>query len=377
MPATLLHPPLKPEGAMALFVAREVAAEVNPSSGIATSVFNHSPPPVLIGGLIALFLSGVVFMQVAMYFQLYSTDRRRTKGLVSVANVFSMTAVVLDVLHSSMVITANWEDLVMNYGAYAELNSIAWSIAVGVSAITTFIVHGFFIHRIYALSKGNLYITTPLITLALLRVVTTSEMIKLGNYPLFVSKFSWVFTLGLAVSASLDVLIAAIMCYYIRKGRSTAFVRMSRIIDILTLYAVENGMITCVATALSLFFWLFMRYNFVFLGMHLAINKLYANSFLASLNARKSLANKSQGSGQVMEAYALPLRFPSINQTRDNSRQGGQPQHTNSKIVEITIDVERTVQRDSDVDGRASDQDSHPVESEKRAMSDMTGARMH
>lgn len=34
----------------------------------------------------------------------------------------------------------------------------------------------------------------------------------------------WVFTLGLAVSASLDILITIIMCYYIRRGR-TAFVR--------------------------------------------------------------------------------------------------------------------------------------------------------
>ncbi|KAI0825381.1 hypothetical protein BC628DRAFT_1374858 [Trametes gibbosa] len=282
----------------------------------------------------------------------------------------------LDVLHSSMVITANWEDLVVHYGAFAELNSIAWSIAVTIAltAVTTFIVHGFFIHRIYALSKGNLYITIPLITLALLRVgaasVTTSEMIKLGNYPLFVSRYSWVFTLGLAVSASLDILITIIMCYYIRRGR-TAFVRMNRIIDILTLYTVENGMITCIATALSLFFWLFMRYNFAFLGMHLAINKLYANSFLASLNARKTLANKSQGSGQVMEAYALPLRFPS-SQSRDN-RNGGLSPHTQSKqAVEITIDVEQTVQHDLNEDGPSTDADSQSVESEKRAMSDKT-----
>ncbi|KAL1940666.1 hypothetical protein VTO73DRAFT_8101 [Trametes versicolor] len=186
----------------------------------------------------------------------------------------------------------------------------------------------------------------------------------------------WVFTLGLAVSASLDILITIIMCYYIRRGR-TAFVRMNRIIDVLTLYAVENGMITCVATSLSLFFWLFMRSNFAFLGMHLAINKLYANSFLASLNARKALANRSQNSGNVVEAYALPVRFPSSSNSRENQRHGGLSVPGNPKAVEITIDVEQTVQHDLDRHRPHTDGDSVSVESEKRATSDVTDAKVH
>ncbi|KAI0641146.1 hypothetical protein C8Q79DRAFT_1014561 [Trametes meyenii] len=344
------------------------------------TIFSHSPPPVLLGGMIALFLSGAVFMQVALYFQLYQTDRRRTKALV-------LAVWVLDLMHSAMVCTANWENLIVHFGAFEELDSIAWSIAITIAltAATTFIVHCFFIHRIHSLSRGNWWITVPLVTLALLRVgaasVTTSEMIRLGNYPRFVAEFSWVFTLGLAVSSSLDILITMIMCYYIRRGR-TAFVRMSRIIDVLTLYTVENGMITCIATSLSLFFWLFMRSNFAFLGMHLAINKLYANSFLASLNARKTIANKSQGSGSGGEAFALPaLMFPASQTSRERHRLGpGHLSHlaSNSKAVEITIDVEQTVQRDVEAHrpGIADlDTDSTSAASEKRQSADVTDAK--
>ncbi|KAI0327988.1 hypothetical protein GY45DRAFT_1372750 [Cubamyces sp. BRFM 1775] len=341
----------------------------------ARSVFNHSPPPVLLGGLVALFLSGAVFMQIAMYFQVYQTDRRGFKFLV-------LAIWLLDITHSAMVCTANWENLIVHYGDYGALDNIAWSIAmtIALTAVTTFIVHCFFIQRIHSLSRGNWYIVAPLIALALLRVsaasVTTAEMIRLGDYPTFVDRFSWVFTLGLAVSASLDVLITIIMCYYIRRAR-TAFVRMNRLIDVLTLYTVENGMITCVATCLSLFFWLFMRSNFAFLGMHLAINKLYANSFLASLNARKTLANKSQGSGNAGEGFALPLMFPNSQASRDLHRFGGLSA-SHPKNMEITIDVERTVQRDlddlpqaSDVEGDRSD------ESEKHDADDANGKRMN
>ncbi|KAI9065550.1 hypothetical protein FKP32DRAFT_1567728 [Trametes sanguinea] len=353
------------------------------------SPLNHSPPPVLLGGLIALFLSGAVFMQVALYYQVYQTDRQRIKTLV-------LIIWLLDLTHSAMVCTANWENLIVHYGDVAALDSITWYFLFTLQrpspsyaltqAVTTVIVHCFYIQRIYSLSRGNWFIVAPL-------VLTTAEMyvegslsartasdrtfrIRIGNYPQFVAEFSWVFTLGLAVSSFLDVLITSIMCYYIRKGR-TAFVRMNRIIDVLTLYTVENGMITCIATSLSLFFWLFMRSNFAFLGMHLAINKLYANSFLASLNARKVIANKSQGSGQGHpgDGYAMPVMFPNSHTSRDHRRYGGLSA-SNPKTVEITIDVEQTVQRDLDEHGRPPSSDMEgdsSTDSEKRDMNVMEG----
>ncbi|KAI8983232.1 hypothetical protein BD414DRAFT_490307 [Trametes punicea] len=362
---------------MAVIHDESIAHSYGTLAQASLTVYNHAPPPVLLGGLVALFLSGAVFMQVALYYQLYHTDRWRIKTLV-------LAVWVLDLTHSAMVCTANWENMVVHYGGFDTLDSIAWSIAVTIAltAVTTFIVHCFYIQRIHSLSRGNWFIVTPLTALALLRVsaasVTTSEMIRLGNYPLFIAQFSWVFTLGLAVSAGLDVLITIIMCYYIRRGR-TGFVRMNHIIDVLTLYTVENGMITCIATCLSLFFWLFMRSNFAFLGMHLAINKLYANSFLASLNARKAIANKSQGSGQghAGEAFALPVMFPNSHstQTRDHRLFGGLSAAENPKTLEITIDVEQTVQRDLEDHAPSTDDEGEPSNrSEKRSPDVADGA---
>ncbi|KAI0757580.1 hypothetical protein C8Q80DRAFT_1265479 [Daedaleopsis nitida] len=293
------------------------------------TVYDHPPPPVLVGGLVALFLSGVVFMQVVLYFQMYQSDQTKTKLII-------LAVWLLDIAHSALVCTSNWQSLITEYGEFQMLDKIQWSISltIALTAITTFIVHCFFIHRIWKLSRYNIYITIPLIALALLRVasalVTTAEMLRLGSYVIFIQDFTYIFTLGLAISASLDVLITTTLCYYLRKGR-TGFVRFNHIVDTLTLYTVENGMLTCIATALSLFFWLFMRHNFAFLGMHLAINK----------------PNRAQGSG---DRYALPVMManPPLS-PRDFSRHDFATA-TKPLQVQVNVDVERTVQHDDVMD---------------------------
>ncbi|TBU43126.1 hypothetical protein BD309DRAFT_131822 [Dichomitus squalens] len=327
---------------MALPVLDLVAATLNSSNGSATTIFDHPPPPVLLGGFVALYLSGAVFMQVVVYFQIYQAEAWTTKSIV-------LVLWVLDILHSAMICIANWQNLVVDYGAYNTLDNITWSIPVTIAltALTTAIIHCFFIRRIFKLSRGNWFITLPLLLLALLRVVTTAEMLRLRSYVLFIQDFAYIFTLGLAVSAALDILITSILCYYLRRGRE-GFAPINHMIDLLILYTVENGMITCIATALSLFFWLFMRSNFAFLGMHFVINKLYANSIMASLNARKSIVGKVSGSER---GYQLPMILPhhpqSPRSTDHFSR--GQIQST-SKPLQVTIDVERTVQRDGTID---------------------------
>ena len=70
----------------------------------------------------------------------------------------------------------------------------------------------------------------------------------------------YIFTLGLATSAVVDLLITATLCYYLRRKRPefarydvqqrrnhlslTELCRVNHMIDALTLYTVENGMLT-------------------------------------------------------------------------------------------------------------------------------------
>ncbi|KAI1786831.1 hypothetical protein LXA43DRAFT_752757 [Ganoderma leucocontextum] len=294
---------------------------------------------VLIGSLIGLFLSGAVAMQVFLYYQLYPKDMLRIKLMV-------LVIWVIDALHSIMTMIANWKYLIGQFGEWDTTDEITWPIAVSVAftASITFFVHCFFIHRIFNLSRKNYYITIPLLMLALIRLIvaciSTSEMIRIKSYSGFVHGYGYVFTIGLSTAASLDVFITVALCYYLRRGRSP-FGSMDRIVDAITLYTIENGMLTCVTTIASLICWLTMPTNLIFLGLHFAISKLYANSFLATLNARRSLLNKSAGSSGD---HPLPVLFPSSFQRRATG-MGPWPQRSQTE-TRLQVTVEKTIHHD-------------------------------
>ncbi|OJT13946.1 hypothetical protein TRAPUB_9506, partial [Trametes pubescens] len=117
----------------------------------------QSMGPVLVGSLFALFLSGAVSMQAFWYCQLYPRDRWKIKLMV-------FFVWLVDALHSGMAITANWQYLIVHFGDWENIDEITWSVAasVALTALNTFVVHCFFIHRIHTLSRNNWYLTTTL-----------------------------------------------------------------------------------------------------------------------------------------------------------------------------------------------------------------------
>ncbi|OBZ78970.1 hypothetical protein A0H81_00686 [Grifola frondosa] len=222
-------------------------------------------------------------------------------------------------------------------------------VTVVITAIMTFIVQRSLLLltydaldlRVSAVSHGNVVITIPIAVLAFLRLgehppifstisangiytelvaasASTYEMIRLKSYALFVRQYSWVFTLGLSLSSALDVLVTASLCYFLKKSR-TGLSSMDRIINSLTLYTLENGSLTCVTTIITLICWISMPRNLVFLGFHLAITKLYANSLLATLNARRSL-RLNKASRQVFDTMPIVFTSGSAESDHDPSR---------------------------------------------------------
>ncbi|GAW04659.1 hypothetical protein LENED_006464 [Lentinula edodes] len=118
-------------------------------------------------------------------------------------------------------------------------------------------------------------------------------MIVDKHYSVFTRPYpGWIFTTGLTLSSMVDVLIATCLCYLLHKLKTqmgSTSTMMIKVVDTLTLYTLENGFLTGVATTASLICWLTMPHNLSFLGLHFVIEKLYANSILASLNTRKEL----------------------------------------------------------------------------------------
>ncbi|TFK84127.1 hypothetical protein K466DRAFT_602278 [Polyporus arcularius HHB13444] len=274
---------------------------------ISESDLKTSLGALILGGMVCTGLTGVVAMQTTLYFRLFSKDQFTTK--LKVASV-----AILDLLHTAMVATANYMYFVNNFGDGKVTDNAFWAVGISIAltAVLTVIVHFFFVFRLFKLSKGNYWITVPIAVLAVARVaaafVTTVELIRLGSFYEFGVHFRWVFTLGLVLSCVVDVLITAGLCFFLRRNR-TGSGRFDHILDSVTLYTVENGLLTSVTTIVSLIFWLAKPHVLVYLGLHFAISKLYANSFLASMNARKILRAQSQS--QSGSGHRLPVIFTS------------------------------------------------------------------
>ncbi|EPQ61448.1 hypothetical protein GLOTRDRAFT_89602 [Gloeophyllum trabeum ATCC 11539] len=272
--------------------------------------------PVLLGGLIALGT--------------FKNDFARVR--IPMKRMF-------DVMHSGLVCAGNWQYLIENFGDrdiidwiplavavstfvggsrlsgrqpdrrnFASLQSLTpRSFTIPVSPNTELTVSPrFFTHRVLVLSKNNWFISGPMWQqqYRLVSWCLAISRVHLRSFDAFVTGYSvspdtvhmpgvtrliplvsvtgqWVFTFGLSSAATLDILITVSLCWYLAQNR-TGISSMDQVVDAIMIYTINNGILTCVCTVISLICWVVMPHNLIFLGIHFALSKLYANSFMAT-----------------------------------------------------------------------------------------------
>ncbi|KAH8997118.1 hypothetical protein EDB86DRAFT_926071 [Lactarius hatsudake] len=300
---------------------------------------------ILLGCMLSTALSGMTIVQTFLYFRLYPKDPARIKLMV-------VGILLLDATHAALMCASTWNYLVLNFGNedIADRIPITIGLTVALTATITFLTQLFFSHRVFRLSRGNWFITAPLVMLSCLRLgaalVSTTEMGKLRSYHLFVENFGYVFTLGLSTACTVDIGITVAMCYFLQTSR-TGFGEMDHIIDTIMLYTFNTGALTCVTTVVSLICWLTMPRNLIFLGLHFAISKLYANSLLATLNGRRSLRKRKMG--PIGASHALPVLFSCDTCARSRARfQSSFSPTSEMDPSRLEISIEKTIRCDVD-----------------------------
>ncbi|TFY77131.1 hypothetical protein EWM64_g6881 [Hericium alpestre] len=119
-------------------------------------------------------------------------------------------------------------------------------------------------------------------------LVSTVKMAEVTDFQVFAQKYKPIFTTGLALSAATDILIASILCYFLRVQRD-GLRSTKQMIDTIIVITINNGALTCAAAVAALVCWVSMSNSLVYMGLHFCIGKLYANSLLATLNMRNWL----------------------------------------------------------------------------------------
>ncbi|KAF7375805.1 Glycoside hydrolase [Mycena sanguinolenta] len=245
--------------------------------------------PILFGGAVAFMLSGTAAVQCIIFFRSYSDESNLRTAIVTIVST-------LDAAQSAFILVSLFDYFVAHFGdaGFGEFN-IPWSIAVAiqVTAMQTCVVHLSYAQEIYLSSKKNWWLTGPIICLASLRllaaIVATAEMLKLKRWEAFSEPYPrLLFTSGLSLSAGTDVILTICLCYYLRKIRKPLSSSVTKsALDTLSLYTLENGLITCLTTIGHLTLWLVLPSYGLLISLHFVVGKLYPNSLLVLLNTRK------------------------------------------------------------------------------------------
>jgi len=188
---------------------------------------------------------------------------------------------------------------ITNFTNEEALLSIPWSIMCSVVAdnISDMVIRSFFCRSIWHLSNNR-----PLACIiSVLVFLTFVDGMGLGIKGFAIHTFaefaaiSWLLYSGFAIALVCDFLIAGSLCYYLFTSR-TGYKGTDSLINILSTYAINTGLVTSIFCALCFITYAAMPDNYIFLAFYFPLSKLYVNALLATLNARGRLREKSAAS---------------------------------------------------------------------------------
>jgi len=105
----------------------------------------------------------------------------------------------------------------------------------------------------------------------------------------FIQDWGWIMEICLVIGAVTDILLVIGLCYYLKSWRGDGLDRMNRLVNRLMQWSIESGLITSIGAIFLLICFVTMQGNFNWIGVSAVLPKLFSNSLLFSLNARKPL----------------------------------------------------------------------------------------
>ncbi|GJJ12643.1 hypothetical protein Clacol_006886 [Clathrus columnatus] len=189
----------------------------------------------------------------------------------------------VDLVHLVFIGRAVYYYLVLNWGNGNVLPFSIWTFDAHLVllGLATILCQSFFLRRIYIFSGRNLPLLIFLIVmclsvfaLALYASIKDIQVSVVKEFMILKPEVTALFSIG----AGSDVIIALLLCYYLRRqNTNSTFSRTHSIIAILIRYTVTTGLAT--------------RQAFLLLqkAMHLSLGRMYTNALLATLNSRRTL----------------------------------------------------------------------------------------
>ncbi|KAI0088633.1 hypothetical protein BDY19DRAFT_994011 [Irpex rosettiformis] len=268
--------------------------------------------PLLVLICVACILFGVFSAQVFFYWSTYDKDGPKLKAFVCFIWI-------LEALHTAFCIHVMYFYFVTHFGDPVHgVNTIVWScgITVILEVVIVSLTEGFYVRRIWHLAGKKSWVvagpTLLLIVRAFFSLYTVSFLYKYETWANYrehqtAQSFLWTaFSLGLVADFSITSLLIGLL----RKKR-TKFAATNMKVAKLMHYTINTGALTLIVSA-AVIGTIGVKNSLLFGGMIEVVSKLYANSMLAMLNARKHITLLGEGD---MSEFVMSTRGSSNRHT--------------------------------------------------------------
>ncbi|KAH9933660.1 uncharacterized protein BXZ73DRAFT_101043 [Epithele typhae] len=232
-------------------------------------------------------LYGLTSLQAFIYYQTYPNDNKVLKWLVGIVWV-------LESVHTAVCIQFMYSYLIDGFANPLVFLVVEKGVGVTIvmSSCIALVVQGYYTWRVFIMSSRTYFLTGVIAFFALARIgFGIACAILTYKYPNWLVLRNLTISLtcvsGALGSAALVDLLVALTLTYLLKKRSDAYNRASQsMVNKILIYTVHTCAITGTASLLCVILFGTNKTSLAFLGLVEIQTKLYANSFLGSLNAR-------------------------------------------------------------------------------------------
>ncbi|KAK0482895.1 hypothetical protein EDD18DRAFT_1200981, partial [Armillaria luteobubalina] len=121
------------------------------------------------------------------------------------------------------------------------------------------------------------------------------------------ASIDWAIDAAFATSTGIDFFISFAMCYYLTRAAPSRNFQGDKVT--LMWFVLMSGLATSACSTIALITYIVLPNTLIFLGVEFLLTKLYVNSLLSMLNARKRLQGANTGSGT---ALSEPTSFSNV-----------------------------------------------------------------
>ncbi|KAI0325100.1 hypothetical protein GY45DRAFT_1438640 [Cubamyces sp. BRFM 1775] len=242
---------------------------------------------LFIGMCFCILLYGLTLHQTYLYFRFFHRDQSFLKVVV-------FAILIVETLHTIMITHICYDHLVINYFNPLGLLSDTWSLRLlaPISVVAMTLCQGFYTRRVYLIERRY----RPLVALAIaLLVAEFGFMVALtvqafkGQNVEDLGNLTWLVSAIYGLAVSIDSIVTGVLIAALLRSK-TGFKRTDSLIQTLVVYTINTGLSLSIAGILCFVFALVMPETMIYVAIGVVTTKLYANSVLAVLNARRSLS---------------------------------------------------------------------------------------